>query len=155
MGVDVSGRDPQSKEGEYFRANVWSWRPIHALFCMANNLAGSPVADDVLTSMCHNDGAGPKSGKICNKIADVLEQMLKQLPDLRDADFVINEAEGIISFRVDKKFAVRGDGRFVNETEIKAENIPLDSLHSPYQVRLDHLREFVSFLRNCGGFEVW
>ncbi len=31
MGLDVYGRNPDSDAGKYFRANVWSWRPIHAL----------------------------------------------------------------------------------------------------------------------------
>jgi hypothetical protein len=31
MGMDVYGRNPTSEAGKYFRANVWSWRPIHAL----------------------------------------------------------------------------------------------------------------------------
>jgi hypothetical protein len=33
MGMDVYGRNPTSKEGEYFRNNVWWWRPL-AEYCM-------------------------------------------------------------------------------------------------------------------------
>ncbi|QOR55575.1 MAG: hypothetical protein UMS36scaffold28_65 [Phage 59_13] len=28
MGMDVYGVKPKSKQGEYFRNNVWSWRPL-------------------------------------------------------------------------------------------------------------------------------
>ncbi|MFZ9715846.1 MAG: hypothetical protein ACO3CH_00115 [Ilumatobacteraceae bacterium] len=28
MGMDVVGANPKNQEGEYFRANVWSWHPI-------------------------------------------------------------------------------------------------------------------------------
>ncbi len=28
MGMDVIGLEPQSEQGHYFRANVWSWHPI-------------------------------------------------------------------------------------------------------------------------------
>ena len=31
MGMDVVGRNPSTEAGKYFRANVWSWRPIHNL----------------------------------------------------------------------------------------------------------------------------
>jgi hypothetical protein len=31
MGMDIYGRHLTSEAGKYFRANVWSWRPIHAL----------------------------------------------------------------------------------------------------------------------------
>jgi hypothetical protein len=32
MGMDVFGRNPDSKAGAYFRANVWSRRPSYELF---------------------------------------------------------------------------------------------------------------------------
>jgi hypothetical protein len=28
MGMDVWGRKPKNEQGEYFRANIWSWHPI-------------------------------------------------------------------------------------------------------------------------------
>ncbi len=31
MGVDISGRNPKTEEGDYFGANWWGWRPILAL----------------------------------------------------------------------------------------------------------------------------
>ena len=33
MGMDVIGLKPTSKEGEYFRNNVWWWGPL-ADYCM-------------------------------------------------------------------------------------------------------------------------
>jgi hypothetical protein len=31
MGVDISGKKPKTEVGDYFAANWWGWRPIHAL----------------------------------------------------------------------------------------------------------------------------
>lgn len=31
MGMDLLGVSPATEEGEYFRANVWSWRPLWEL----------------------------------------------------------------------------------------------------------------------------
>ena len=28
MGMDVYGRKPKNKTGEYFRANIWSWKTM-------------------------------------------------------------------------------------------------------------------------------
>jgi hypothetical protein len=41
MGMDVYGNKPSSKVGEYFRRNVWGWRPLadYALE-VAPNVAG-------------------------------------------------------------------------------------------------------------------
>ena len=36
MGMDVYGNKPRCSKGEYFRASVWSWRPIHGLIVETN-----------------------------------------------------------------------------------------------------------------------
>ena len=33
MGMDCMGDNPSCELGEYFRANIWSWCPIHHLIC--------------------------------------------------------------------------------------------------------------------------
>lgn len=33
MGMDVYGLSPKSETGEYFRANVWYWRPLWQYCC--------------------------------------------------------------------------------------------------------------------------
>lgn len=33
MGMDVYGKEPISKVGEYFRRNAWGWRPLATLCC--------------------------------------------------------------------------------------------------------------------------
>jgi hypothetical protein len=33
MGMDVYGKNPKAPEGEYFRANVWFWRPLADYVC--------------------------------------------------------------------------------------------------------------------------
>ena len=48
---------------------------------------------------------------------------------------------------------VTKEGRFVS-LEQAAENPDLE-IKSPYAVDDDHLKEWIEFLRNCGGFKVW
>ena len=53
MGMDVFGKNPKSKEGEYFRNNVWWWRPL-AIYCYE-------VAPDIAARCKYwgsNDGDG-------------------------------------------------------------------------------------------------
>ena len=33
MGMDVYGLEPRKEKGEYFRNNVWWWRPTLGLRC--------------------------------------------------------------------------------------------------------------------------
>lgn len=148
MGMDVSGRNPKNKDGEYFRANCWSWRPIHAMIELADQTIH--VFDEkTMIAMSYNDGAGLKDQASCDKLADELERLLGDKRRLKKACPVVTGDR--IGFRVDKEFAVNSEGRFVSADE----KVPLDDLHSPYATDEAHVREFIAFLRGCGGFEVW
>lgn len=39
MGMDVSGINPTTEAGKYFRANVWSWRPLASLIRLVEFVA--------------------------------------------------------------------------------------------------------------------
>jgi len=152
MGMDVYGRAPKDKTGEYFRANVWSWRPIHTLMAIANH--NVKVFDEkTLNLMGSNDGAGLKSQSKCNTLADTLEALLKNVTVLRDSGMVVStDVNGKMhyDFKVDPKFAVKKDGSFATE----GDNVPIEDLRSPYGIDEDYVREFIAFLRSCGGFKV-
>lgn len=154
MGMDISGMDPDGEAGKYFRANCWSWRPIHALIDVANQLSdGTLVDDETMRLMGYNDGAGLKNQKACNRLADAIDGLLKEPEKLRTMDLVVSNdgKDTTIGFKLDPTCAVRSDGRFVRP----GEKVPLDDLHSPYSVSMSHAKKFVEFLRHCGGFEVW
>lgn len=121
MGMDVYGRD-----GSYFGANVWSWRPI----CYAMGLAGF----DVPSEWHMNDGAGLTTQAECDQLADKLATFLSQW----DGDVLIMESD----MRVDAA------GRFVDKDTPGSK--------SAYSVEREHLEAFITFLRECGGgFEIW
>jgi hypothetical protein len=154
MGMDVSGRSPITEEGEYFRANCWSWRPIHALIQIANNEHGGTLVDsETIESMSYNDGAGCEDQEQCEMLADALEDLLKHPEKIEEAGLIYYQRgkEGHISFPVSKECAVTEDGRFVS----KEDEIDPEKMHSAYRVYLDHVAEFIEFLRSCGGFSVW
>jgi hypothetical protein len=48
---------------------------------------------------------------------------------------------------------ITGEGRVVGEDEIDA-NPDLET-RTPYNVADEHLKEWIEFLRHCGGFQVW
>ncbi len=85
-----------------------------------------------------NDGAGPQDQKTCTAMAQRFEQWVEHH----------TEGQGLES-----DLRVTADGRFVSAQEL-AEHPDLETA-SPYQVRDEHLKEWVEFLRHCGGFEVW
>jgi len=58
MGMDVSGKNPKNKQGEYFRASVWSW---HSLWDYCEIIAEEICKD--CENPHHNQGDGLNSIK--------------------------------------------------------------------------------------------
>lgn len=73
MGMDVYGKNPLSSEGEYFRNNVWWWRPLWDYCCfVAEDLINQRVA-----KMGHsNDGAGLTKAK-ARKLGERLLELVR------------------------------------------------------------------------------
>jgi hypothetical protein len=135
MGMDVVGKNPSSPAGEYFRANVWSWHPIYSLIV---ELCSDLLAKRTLKRMAFNDGAGPKDQKTCTEMANRFEQWMEHH----------TEGHGL-----ETDLRVTKEGRFVSEAEMAA-NPDMETV-SPFEVKDEHLKEWIEFLRHCGGFEVW
>ena len=70
MGMDVEGRNPTAEAGKYFRANVWAWRPIHALI---HELCSDLLDEETLEGMAYNSGAGPADHETCAEMASRFE----------------------------------------------------------------------------------
>jgi hypothetical protein len=152
MGMDISGMNPKSEDGVYFRANGWSWRPLLSLiyqFCedyieekTEDDLTfdmGSikPLIEDgVLQSMSCNDGEGPKDDSTCQELAERFNNWLEH-----NAKGCVMESD----CRVEA-----GTGRFVNQ-----DDEPDVITESAYSIEDEHIKEFVKFLENCGGFQVF
>ena len=70
MGMDVYGLKPRKPEGEYFRASVWSWRPLIGFM----KLSGADVPDD----WHFNNGGGLQEDKDCLALAEKIRTYLEQ-----------------------------------------------------------------------------
>ena len=145
MGMDVYGI---GNEKAYFRANIWSWRPIHSLI---SKFASDLVDEDTIRLMSANDGAGITNPDDCVKLANRIENWMEHNVDGLNID-VTEEAEQSIEKIVNDIISMvtsnleEGD----NYTGIKYG----DSDKPKYRVNDDHLKEFVEFLRVCKGFKV-
>lgn len=133
MGMDVYGRKPTTDAGEYFRANIWSWRPIHELIEKANVLPQKMVED-----MGFNDGAGPDAEQAL-LLAYQLENMLEGMED--DNTFMLtDEIDGPVAAML---------------SQFKEQGIEIVSPRGPvYQADVSQVKEFIEFCRHSGGFEV-
>ena len=136
MGMDVFGRNPIAGAGVYFRASIWSWHPIHHLI---GTLCSDWFTDELIEAMAYNDGQGIEDQETCSMMANVFETWLQG-----------NNGNGHSLPSPDLQ--VTHEGRFATAKEIADPNV---ETHSPYRVDREHLTEWISFLRHCGGFQVW
>jgi hypothetical protein len=133
--MDIVGRSPSAEAGEYFRANLWSWRPIQDLIV---HLCSDLLDEEVLVGIGSNDGAGPMDQATCSAMANRFEHWMEH---------------HVSGHGLESDLRVTKDGAFVTKQEAK-ENPNLET-ESPYLVDDEHLKQWIEFLRHCGGFEVW
>jgi hypothetical protein len=149
MGMDVSGINPKTKEGEYFRANCWSWRPL--CVAMGNSGAADHIDSHNWNLMGENSGGGARSEKVCHLMADDLEEWLGWNEMVTYEEIYRPEELDEIDMFIEKEPNEHGGHRFVDPKEE-----PDVEVISAYGIHWEHIKEWITFLRNCGdGFEVW
>ena len=163
MGVDISGRNPKTEVGDYFGSNWWGWRPINALCQIAAYKSKLKINFDHWGS---NDGKGLRTQKQCDKLADALETMLSN--DSGYNEFMVDEDDRIQI--VMGSWCEAGTGRFIGaekEAELNEQYeygtilfssvVTKDGMvvESSHSASLGHIKNFITFLRGCGGFEIW
>jgi hypothetical protein len=135
MGMDVIGRNPSEDCGQYFRASVWMWRPLHQQMV---ELCDDLLDEELLRAMEFNDGAGPEKQETCTEMAHRFEQALLTNQD---------------GFFLDSPLRVTEEGRFVRPEELAKD--PTLKTYSPYRACRGSVMHWVRFLQSCGGFAVW
>jgi hypothetical protein len=114
------------------------------------------VPPEVMHAMSFNDGAGLQTQKECDCLASAMEEVLDNpthfIEKQRAPLFYVDKKDGkpFFTFPVDEEVAVTSDGKFVKKGQVD-----LELLRSPWSTTVEHVRQFIEFLRGCGGFEVW
>lgn len=146
--------------GMYFRSNWWGWRPIILLSMMAQREYNIPVK---INEWDANDGDGLKSPEECNLLADGLERFVTERMEI-----VLHEDDDRV--QVCMGAWVTLDGKFLKEeTEeelnntfpqgtllftpiVMSDGLMVESAHS---TPLWLIKKWITFLRNCGGFQIF
>jgi hypothetical protein len=152
MGMDVAGKRPRSEAGKYFCKNLWSWSPL--AYCCA-------VAPEI-TQACKywqsNDGDGLDDvGAIA--LANTLEREIRS-----DRTALYEKAQAAVAkilcnlcagsgIRFQLVRAISNDGGIpCNRCQGDGYVTPIHT-QSPFSA--ENVKEFVTFLRECGGLEIW
>lgn len=152
MGMDVFGRDPKNKTGEYFRANVWWWHPLWEWTCDVCQLP-----EEIRTSGHHNDGAGPETQELVDLMVFHMEgaikegsaKALEEKYELLKKSEEIDPSEECIRCKGSK---LDPDGGECRTCKGKGKTAAFASWYSFTE---EFALEWIEFVRNSGGFEVW
>ena len=123
--------------GTYFRASVWSWRPILDII---HNECSHLLDAKTLEGLAFNDGCGPDDQETCTEMAKCIEGFIR-CSELFDGDGGVYELESTLR--------VKKGGELI---DVGADEELHNQTRSAYGVDFAHLLDFCKFLRSCGGF---
>ena len=163
MGVDISGKKPTTKDGDYFSSNWWGWRPINYLCELAANESKLKIDFSYWGS---NDGRGLKTQKQCDKLADAIELFISNssgfndnLSEDDDRVYICmgSWCEAGTGKMIEPERRLSLDEQYESGTLLFSPVVMVDgTLAEPsHSASLGRIKEFVTFLRGCGGFEIW
>ncbi len=151
------GKNP----GIYFRSNWWGWRPILLLCEMAKDKYRLKMN---MSDWGSNDGKGLRTQKQCDRLADALELMLN---DIVYKDFMSDNSNVIYMVtgswdETDTGKSFSDEGNELNEkyeygTILWAPVVTKKGImvETRYSCSLGHIKDWIDFLRGCGGFQIW
>lgn len=120
MGMDVT-----SKNGNYFRSNVWYWRPLVELMFQAD----ADLYNKVGEGWHYNDGNGLDNAEDCKAMADALSTK-----------------------RMNKVFDILKES---SDNLADNEKCKHTNLSGSYPYDREHLDEWIDYLRKSDGFAIW
>lgn len=150
MGMDVYGKSPKNEKGEYFRNNVWWWRPLWD-YCLdhhpdpaakvqyGHSNDGDGLDDKDATKL----GMALKKDLLSGKVASFEKKYTKEIESLPLEDCPYCDATGI---RNDEH--VKGT---CNGCEGSGKT---KSWKASYPFAEQNVEEFADFLVNSGGFSI-
>jgi len=138
MDMDIIGNAPSAECGCNLQLTIWSWWP---LWKVMSATCHELLDEELIQQMAYNDGAGPEDHATCEKIAQVFETLLEAAPQ---------------GLTVDCDLRIDSQGRYVSLEEVGQADpqAPQYATLAPLVVDPVLLRDWIEFLRHCGGFRV-
>lgn len=158
MGFDLYGREPKTPKGEYFRNNIWWWRPLWDYVCEQSD---GVLSEADKNKGSFNDGHAISAAK-ANKLAKLLNKQLESGEVLRYS----KEYAAMLAAIPDEKCNWcdgTGDRKDLEPAEWKEKCGGCNSCHGKGTVRPfitnypfseENVREFAEFCEASGGFEI-
>jgi len=154
---ELSDKWMKENPGDYFRSNWWGWRPIIQLCETVDSIHGLNIDFSYWGS---NDGKGLETQEECTKLADALELFVSKIDFADDEDWFgiyTSSWSTLDGGFVEKKITKKLDEQY-QWGDVIRQSIMTDSgtiVEPAHKVYKGHIDRFISFLRECGGFQIW
>ena len=136
MGFDVYGIDPKNDMGEYFRANIWYWRPLWDYVCSINK---DIISKEDWQKGHYNDGYEIDE-KRALKMAERIDKAIKRGEVAKAKQEYDNPN-------------AEHPGQLIEDIFMKALNIEPPNMSHPFDISA--VKEFGEFCKQSGGFKIW
>jgi len=152
MGFDLSGRNPQSEKGEYFRNNCWWWRPLWNYVSQTCDI----ISNDDFDSGTFNDGHLIDENQ-CEVIGKRLDELLESG---KVKEYEIQYKRTLDELPLEWCEYCNGTGTR-NDDVIQGKCNGCDgkgerkSYKTHYPFDVDNVKKFNEFVKESGGFEIW
>lgn len=173
MGMDVIGVNPKNEVGEYFRNNVWWWRPL-ADFCIKNYASkvgfdgegwgwndGNGLNDEQslhLAKLIRHDLANGSVESYARHYNEWRASLPREACEFCDCTGIRTDKVGVEMGMPDKELSPEVQ-ILVGRTHGWCNGCDgigtRESWESQYPFSEENVREFADFLEGCGGFEIW
>jgi hypothetical protein len=170
MGMDVYGNNPISEKGEYFRNNVWWWRPLWD-FCeeiapeLVSGVQGHTNDGDGLDEEGAKALANILTISLSEGVVDTYEQKRNEyLASLPKEECNLCDSTGIRTDNVGVEHGM--DVQVLSDAEASALGRTIgycngcsglgwkDSWETHYPFSKVNVQEFAEFLADSGGFKI-
>ena len=145
MSLKMEARSKENASQGTFSLSCWEWAPLYSLLVGYCSLL---IDEDTLRKLADLGGEGPEVQDSCDLIADCLELAIHTVEPGRygkeSIDFFAIASEEL---RVNEK------GNQLTPAELEDSEQFRNSV-TPYRISTERIEEFISFLRQCGGFKV-
>ena len=155
MGMDVYGQKPLTEKGEYFRNNVWSWRPLWD-YC-------THIDPTLILSVpnAHNNSGDGLPGPLARKLGFKLQTEIQSGQTQKYIETYYEETQKLPKQNCQycDENGQRTWQKLNGEPYTKNCNVcdatkKIDHPQTHYHIDLDNIKEFSEFLINCGGFKI-
>lgn len=148
----------KANPGYYFRANVWSWRPINGIIDVVN--AKFKLGIDT-SDFGSNSGGGIVDPAKCIELADCMDEYLKSNAQFNSSEtmylnlglWVADDNSFSIDDTLEQKLNRQYPVGSILYSSVIADTGQL--VRPAWGTDVEHVREFITFLRNCNGFEIF